>query len=190
MSPRPRFFPSPPQLRSWFEKHHDRARELQIGFYKKDSGRKSVIYQEALDQALCFGWIDGIRHRRDDISYTIRFTPRKARSKWSAVNIKHFTRLEKLGLVKPSGRKAFEERDTKAAPYSFEAPPQVLSPAYEKKLRDDPRAWAFFQAQPPWYRRTSTHWVMSAKQEATRQRRLAALIECSAKREWIGPLKR
>ena len=185
MSAAPRFFASPSQFRAWLAKHHASASELEVGFYKKDSGKKSITYQEALDQALCYGWIDGVRHRIDDVSYRNRFTPRRPKSKWSNVNLRHFARLKKAGLVQPPGLKAFERRDTKAAPYSFETRPQELAPAYRKKLKANPRAWAFFQAQPPGYRRLMTYFVMEAKQEETRQRRLAVLIAHSARAERI-----
>lgn len=185
---KPRFFSSPAQLGRWLARHHASTRELQVGFYKKASGRKSVTYPEALDLALCYGWIDGIRHRIDDLSYTIRFTPRKPKSKWSAVNLKHFARLQKQKLVKPAGLNAFRDRDTKAAPYSVETRPKTLGSPYKKKLKANPRAWAFFQAQPPSYRRNVTFWVMSAKQEETRQRRLDVLIAHAAKARRIPPL--
>lgn len=185
---KPRFFPSPAQFGRWLARHHASARVLEVGFYKKASGRKSITYPEALDLALCYGWIDGVRHTVDDESYQIRFTPRRPQSKWSAVNLKHFARLRTLKLVKPAGLEAFRDRDTRAAPYSFETRPKTLGPAYQKKLKAHPRAWAFFQAQPPSYRRNVTFWVMSAKQEETRQRRLDVLIARAAKAQRIPPL--
>lgn len=181
----PTFFKTPAALRRWFERHHADTAELLIGFYKKDSGKGGITYPEALDEALCFGWIDGVRRRRDAVSYTIRFTPRKPRSNWSAVNVRHARRLIEEGRMQPPGMAAFEAREGDKAGYSYEERPARLSPAYTKRFRAAKRAWTFFEAQPPGYRRTVVFWVMSAKREDTRERRLASLIEWSARGERI-----
>ncbi len=188
----PKFFKTPADWRKWLERNHDKAEELWVGFYKKDSGKPSITWPESVDGALCFGWIDGVRKSIDEVSYMIRFTPRKPSSVWSAINLKRVEELTKLGLMHESGLKVFQSRDPKkSGQYSFEQEkPQQLDEAYEKKLRANKRAWKFFQAQPPWYQRTSSFWVMSAKQEETRLRRLAILIDDSAHERSISPLKR
>jgi len=179
---RPTFFQSPSAWRDWLEKNHALARELWVGFYKKHSGRPSITYPEALDEALCFGWIDGVRKSLDPVRYTIRFTPRKQGSVWSVVNIRRARELTAGGLMRPSGLEAFQKRDEeKSRQYSYEARGRDLDAAYEKKFRANKRAWAFFQSQAPSFQRTAKFWVMSAKKEETRLRRLAALIESSAK---------
>jgi uncharacterized protein YdeI (YjbR/CyaY-like superfamily) len=187
----PTFFATPADFRAWLERHHERDSELIVGFHKRGSGRPSITWPEAVDQALCFGWIDGVRRRIDDTSYSIRFTPRKARSTWSAVNIKRMKELVEGGLVAPAGLAAFERRaDDRSAIYSYEqrkAPD--LEADQERRLRADERAWAFFEAQPPSYRRAAIHWVTSAKKPETRDRRLAQLIECSAAGEPVPPLR-
>jgi uncharacterized protein YdeI (YjbR/CyaY-like superfamily) len=188
---RPTFFSSSAELRAWFEEHHDRETELWVGYYKQGSGKPSITHREALDLALCFGWIDGIRQGIDAVSYTNRFTPRKPRSNWSAVNIKRVGELTELGMMHPAGLAAFERRAGDASGYSYEQVREArLDPAYEGELKADPGAWTFFQAQAPWYRRTATYWVMSAKREETRRRRLATLIEDSRQGRRIAPLAR
>jgi uncharacterized protein YdeI (YjbR/CyaY-like superfamily) len=182
----PRFFPTPAKFRAWLEKNHTTKTELLVGFYKRDSGRKSITWPESVDEALAFGWIDGVRKRIDDVSYTIRFTPRKAKSYWSTVNTKRYAELEKLGRIAPAGRKAFEARDAAVtARYSFEREAAQLDEAAETKFRANEKAWTYFQAQPPHYRRTATWYVVSAKREETRERRLELLIEVSARSEWL-----
>jgi len=148
------FFSSPKAFREWLQKYHGKEHELWVGFHKKDSGKPSVTWPEAVDAALCFGWIDGVRKSLDGDSYTIRFTPRRPRSIWSAVNIKRVGELTKLGLMQPAGMKAFEQRaDDKSAIYSYEQRKTAkLSGAYEKQFRARKKAWDFFQAQAPWYR--------------------------------------
>ena len=179
---KPKFFSSQEKFREWLEKNHDRENELLLGFHKKDSGRKSITYPEALDEALCFGWIDGVRRRLDEISYTIRFTPRKPRSIWSNVNVRHVERLQKAGRMAEPGLKAYALRDPKRTGiYAFENRPREFSPAYEKKFRANKAAWEFFQKEPPSLRRTCIFWVMSAKKEETRLRRLQNLIDSAAK---------
>jgi len=152
----PKFFASPSDFRKWLEANHDKAQELWVGFYKKDSGKPSITWPEAVDQLLCFGWIDGVRKRLDENSYTNRATPRRPRSNWSAINIKRVQELTKMGLMHPAGLQAFQARDPKKSGlYSFEQRPQKLDDKYEKKLRANKKAWEFFQAQPPWYQRTA-----------------------------------
>jgi uncharacterized protein YdeI (YjbR/CyaY-like superfamily) len=184
---KPRFFTSPERFREWLEKNHASTKEILVGFHKKGSGKKSITYGEALDEALCFGWIDGVRRSLNETSYTIRFTPRNARSIWSLVNVKHVERLQKEGRMHPAGLAAFERRDPKLTGiYSFENRPRELSWDYEKQLRRNRTAWQFFQAQPPFYKRTVAFWVMGANKEETQLRRLQQLIESSAKGERIG----
>jgi len=179
---KPRFFRTQSEFRKWLERNHAKETELLVGFYKKGSGKASLTYPEALDEALCYGWIDGVRRSFGDDSYTIRFTPRKAKSIWSNVNVRHVERLKKEGRMAPAGLKAYELKDPKKTGiYAFENRPRELSPAYEKKFRANKKAWEFFEKQPPGYKRLMTYRVMEAKQEETRQRRLAQLIEASAK---------
>ena len=183
----PKFFTSAELFRRWLERNHDSETELLLGFHKKSSGKKSVTYAEALDEALCFGWIDGVRKSLDETSYTIRFTPRKPRSIWSLVNVKHIERLQKEGRMHPAGLAAYERRDAKRTGiYSFENRSRELSPAYEKTFRQNKAAWKFFQEQPPGYKRLMIFRTMSAKQEETRLRRLKQLIECSEKGVRMG----
>lgn len=187
----PRFFPTPEAFRDWLERHHDVESELWVGFFKKGTGKPSLTWPESVDEALCYGWIDGIRKRLDDERYVIRFTPRKPGSKWSAVNLRNMERLIAEGRVQPAGLREFEERDRKASGYSYEERHQAeLDDAYRRRFEANETAWAYFQDQAPWYRRTAVHWVMSAKREATRERRLGRLIEHSAQREPIPPLRR
>ncbi|MDH4045758.1 MAG: YdeI/OmpD-associated family protein [Gemmatimonadota bacterium] len=181
----PTFFASAASFRQWLARHHAGATELWVGFYKKDSGKGGITYPEALDEALCYGWIDGIRKRVNATSYTIRFTPRKATSNWSAVNVRHATRLIETRRMRSPGLAAFEAREGDKAGYSHEERPARLAPALAKRFRAAHAAWAFFQAQPPGYRRTATFWVMSAKRDETRERRLTSLIACSAKGQRI-----
>lgn len=179
---KPKFFSTPAQFRRWLEKNHDRADELLVGFHKKETGKKSITYPEALDEALCYGWIDGVRKRLDETSYTIRFTPRKPKSIWSLVNVKHVERLTKEGRMAEPGLEAYARRDPKRTGiYAFENEPREFSPEYEKKFRANKPAWEFFQREPPSIRRTCIFWVMSAKKEETRLRRLEQLIDSSAK---------
>jgi uncharacterized protein YdeI (YjbR/CyaY-like superfamily) len=188
----PRFFATPAAWRAWLEEHHDNVPELWVGLYKRGSGRPSITWPEAVDGALCFGWIDGIRKSVDGLSYMIRFTPRKPRSAWSAVNITRATDLSKLGLMHRAGLAAFAKRgDEKSAIYSYEQRKTAkLPPSYEKQFRKRKDAWAFFQTQAPWYQRTSTYWVISAKKEETRLKRLTDLIAYSARGKAIPPLSR
>src|SRR5687767_3329009 len=187
------FFATPADFRRWLEKNHDTQRELLVGFYKKGSGKPSITWPESVDEALCFGWIDGIRRTIDDESYSIRFTPRRARSVWSNVNTKRVAELTKQGRMHASGLKTFAARDpNRSGIYAFEQrkEDQKLDPPYAAKLKANKKAWAFFQSQAPWYQRTVSRWVMNAKKEETRLRRLLALIEDSAAGRRIGPVRR
>src|SRR3989442_1071939 len=175
-----RFFKSSFEFREWLEENHDRATELWVGFYKKNSGQTGISYPEAVDEALCFGWIDGIKKSVDEISYTNRFTPRRPSSTWSLANTKRAEELRKLERMKAPGLKAVQARDPhKTGIYSFENRPRKLDVVYERKFRANQKAWEFFQTQPPGYRRTASYWVMSAKKDETRLRRLASLIKDS-----------
>jgi uncharacterized protein YdeI (YjbR/CyaY-like superfamily) len=177
----PTFFATPAAFRAWLEKNHDKASELLVGYYKRDSGRPSMTWPESVDQALAFGWIDGVRGRIDDVSYSIRFTPRKPVSTWSTVNIRRVEELKKLGLMQPAGLRAFERRqEAKSSIYAYENAPRTLDPADEKKFRARKKAWEYFSNQAPSYQRVAIYWVMSAKKPETRARRLAMLIDDSA----------
>jgi uncharacterized protein YdeI (YjbR/CyaY-like superfamily) len=185
------FFETPAQLRAWFEKNHATADELWLGYHRKRTGRPSVTWQEVVDQELCFGWIDSVRYSLDDDRSAQRITPRRKRSVWSAVNIKRFRELEALGLVLPAGRVAFDARDEdRSRIYAYENRQRGLDAEREAAFRKSKAAWSFFESQAPWYRRTAAYWVMSAKRDKTRDRRLGVLIECSKKRERIPPLSR
>ena len=192
MPPKPRFFATPADWRSWLEEHHADTEELWVGFYKRNSGRPSITWPESVDGALCFGWIDGVRKSIDEKSYKIRFTPRKARSTWSAINVKRVSELSEQGLVHAVGLAAFQKRDDKRSGiYSYEQRKvATLPPEFQKRFRKDQKAWKFFQSRPPWYRRTSTWWVISAKREETKLRRLETLIACSSAQKNIPSLNR
>jgi uncharacterized protein YdeI (YjbR/CyaY-like superfamily) len=188
---KPKFFPTPADFRRWLDTHHADASELWVGFHKKASGRPSLTWPESVDEALCVGWIDGLRKSVDDQSYMIRFTPRKTGSIWSAVNTRRVPELIREGRMRPAGLKAYEARDPKkTAVYSFEREAAAFDPAAQKRFKANRAAWTFFQSQPPGYRRVATFWVMSAKQDATRARRLDALIRDSAAGQRVGPLRR
>ncbi len=186
------FFATPADFRAWLEKHHAVEMELSVGFYKRDSGRPSITWPESVDVALCYGWIDGVRNSIDEISYRIRFTPRKATSIWSAINVSRVAELTKLGLMRPAGLKAFDARKgDKTGIYAYEQRKKAkLPPAYERQFRANKKAWDFFQSQPPWYRRTAAYRVISAKQEPTRLKRLAQLIRDSEAGQPIKELRR
>jgi uncharacterized protein YdeI (YjbR/CyaY-like superfamily) len=183
----PRFFRTAAALRRWFEKNHSRQAELWLGLYKAGSARAGVTYEQALEEALCFGWIDGVRKRRDEVSYAQRFSPRTARSYWSAVNIARAKMLIASGRMHASGVAVFQRRDgAAAARYSFERQAARLERAAESRFRANPAAWAYFQQEAPWYRRVALHWVTSAKREETRERRLATLVRDSEAGRRIG----
>jgi uncharacterized protein YdeI (YjbR/CyaY-like superfamily) len=188
----PVFFATPADFRAWLEANHEKQAELLVGFYKVGSGRPSITWPESVDEALCFGWIDGVRRSLDAKSYTIRFTPRQPRSNWSAINIKRVEELRAAGKMTEAGLRAFEQRsDDKSAVYSYEQRQNAkLPPEFEARFQASSEAWSYFQAQPPWYRRTATYWVTSAKREETRRRRLDTLIADSAAGRSIGPLTR
>jgi uncharacterized protein YdeI (YjbR/CyaY-like superfamily) len=192
MPSKPKFFATLLEWRGWLEEHHAAKEELWVGFYKRDSGRPSITWPESVDGALCFGWIDGVRKSIDSCSYKIRFTPRKPRSIWSAINIKRAKELLRLGLMHQAGLAAFQKRDSdRSAIYAYEQRKAASFPAeFEKRFRGQAAAWEFFQAQPPWYRRTSTYWVISAKKEETKSKRLAELMEYSAGGKTIRRLTR
>jgi len=179
---KPTFFASADKFRKWLEKNHDKASELLVGFYKKGSGKPSITWQESVDQALCFGWIDGVRKRVDADSYTIRFSPRRKTSIWSSINIKRATELKDLAQMHDAGLAAFDRRkDDKSRIYSYENAPKSFGLADEKKLRANKKAWNFLNEQAPYYRRIVIFWIMSAKKQETHDKRLAKLIDFSAK---------
>jgi uncharacterized protein YdeI (YjbR/CyaY-like superfamily) len=187
----PVFFATPGEFRTWLARHHTSERELWVGFYKKGTGRASITWPEAVDEALCFGWIDGIRKSIDAERYTNRFTPRKPTSNWSEVNTRRVQELIAAGRVSPAGLRAFEARPSeRSGVYSFEQRQHpAFAPAALQSFKAHADAWRFFQAQPPGYRRLVTWWVVSAKQEATRARRLKTLIDHSADRQRIDLLR-
>src|SRR5262245_21611029 len=178
---KPKFFKSQSDFRVWLEKNHATEKLLLVGYYKKDSGRPSITWPQSVDEALCFGWIDGIRRSIDEKSYTIRFTPRKPTSIWSNINIKRANELIDLGLMTPAGLKAFNARsEYKSGIYSYEQRSAELPEQYEKKLKQNKAAWTFFQAQSASYRKNIFWYIVSAKQEETRLKRLENLIKESA----------
>jgi len=185
------FFKSAADFRAWLEAEHEQCQELWVGFHKKSSAQNSITYPEAVDEALCFGWIDGVRKSVDRDSYTVRFTPRKLKSQWSAVNIKRAEELAEAGRMRPAGVKAFSAAKDQPRKYSYEQRHQArFDRAQGRQFRANRQAWSFFQKQPPWYRRTATFWVVSAQKEETRKRRLATLIHDSAQGRPIRPLTR
>jgi len=187
---KPKFFRSASEFRQWLVANHDSCNELLVGFHKKASTKKSITYPEALDEALCFGWIDGVRRSLGETSYTIRFTPRRSKSIWSLVNVRHVARLKKEGRMQPSGLAAFDSREAKrTGVYAFENKPRELSADFQKIFQANKKAWAFFQGQPPWYKRTASFWVMSAKKEETRVRRFRQLMEASEKGKRYGVIE-
>jgi len=178
---KPTFFRTPGAFRTWLEAHHASVGELWVGYYKKDSGKASLTWPESVDEALCVGWIDGIRKRIDDVSYMIRFTPRRRGSVWSSVNIARVQALIEQGSMQPAGLEAFEARTKpKAGIYSYEQRPADLPEPYARRLKQQRAAWVFFRTQPPSYRKAATWWVISAKREDTRLKRLAKLAAHSA----------
>jgi uncharacterized protein YdeI (YjbR/CyaY-like superfamily) len=187
----PHFFATPKHFRDWLEKYHATERELTVGFYRKGCGKPSITWPESVEEALCFGWIDGIRRKLGDESYTIRFTPRKPTSIWSKINLATIERLIASGRIAPAGMKIYEVRDqARTNLYSFEREDAAFTPKQLKRFRKYPKAWKFFEAQVPSYKKPATWWVVSAKQEATREKRLNALIECSAQGLKIPQLRR
>jgi uncharacterized protein YdeI (YjbR/CyaY-like superfamily) len=179
---RPIFFKTAAEFRAWLQKYHTTKAELIVGYYRKDSGKPSITWQESVDEALCFGWIDGIRRKHSDEAYSNRFTPRRPTSNWSAINIARVAELTKQGRMQPTGLAAFEKRkEHKSRVYTYEQKDEMaFPPELEKKFRANKKAWAFFQTLPPYYRRLEMRWVSSAKAEATRLRRLAKVMEACA----------
>ncbi len=186
---KPRSFATAEAFRAWLEAHHASVKELLIRLYKSHARGEGMTYRQALDESLCYGWIDGVRRRHDERSFVQRFTPRRAKSFWSQVNIKRYRELEAEGRVAAPGRAAFAARDRKTkGKYSFESKPKALAPAYLRTIRAQPKAWEFFQGCPPWYRRLCAFFVMSAKKPETRAARLDRLIAASSRGVAISPL--
>jgi uncharacterized protein YdeI (YjbR/CyaY-like superfamily) len=179
---KPKFFATPEAFRAWLDAHHERETECLVGFYKRGSGKPSITWPQSVDEALSFGWIDGKRQSIDEISYTIRFTPRKPRSNWSAINVKRMAVLIAQGRVRPMGLAAFEKRSAeRTGIYAYEnRKSATLDPEAEREFRRNKKAWAYFEAEAPSYRRLAIWWVVSAKREETRRSRLATLIDDSA----------
>ena len=187
---KPVFFESPAEFRTWLERNHDSADEMLLGLHKKSSGKPSITLREAQDEALCFGWIDGVARSIDESSWAIRLTPRRPGSVWSAVNIKAAHELVAAGRMTPAGLAAFEKRDEKRAKrYSYERETPEFDAASKATFRANEKAWEFFRAQPAGYQRLHTWWVMSAKREETRTKRLAVLIDISANGRRIDPMR-
>jgi uncharacterized protein YdeI (YjbR/CyaY-like superfamily) len=188
-SGRPVHFETAEAFRAWLAKNHANTEELWIGFYKKSTKKRGTTYAEALDEALSYGWIDGVRYSVNEMSYKIRFTPRKPKSIWSLVNVRHAERLKKAGKMAEPGLKVYEAREQRRTGiYAFEQKRAGLSEKYKKIVRANPAAWKFFSSQAPWYQRTAGFWVSSAKQEVTRQRRLEELMADSEKGRRINQL--
>jgi uncharacterized protein YdeI (YjbR/CyaY-like superfamily) len=186
----PIFFKSPQEFYDWLEEHHESESEVYVGMRKKHTGKRAMSWSEAVDQALCFGWIDGRANSIDEDSYMQRFTPRRPGSNWSKINIEKVARLTEEGRMRSAGLRAFEARtEAGTDTYSYEQRHEIgLTPEFERRLRANDAAWADWQARPPGYRTGATFWVMSAKREETRERRLAKLIECSAEGRTVPPL--
>ena len=183
--PEPVFFPTEAEFRRWFEANYQTAPELLVGFWKKGSGRPSIDWPQARDQALCFGWIDGIRKSRNEESYTIRFTPRRKGSIWSKVNVERYAALKAAGLMTPAGDRAYEENKEKSGLYSYERETAALAADEERLFRKNKPAWADWEKRPPGYRKLVLHWVASAKKPETRSKRLSILLESSEAGEKI-----
>ena len=184
----PKSFKTQAAWRAWLDAHHDSSREILLRLFKVHAAHRGLTYKQALDEALCYGWIDGIVRRLDEDSYCQRYTPRRPRSIWSRVNMRHVERLKNEGRMTPAGLAAYTKRDEKrTAVYSFENRPKVLPRAMEKRFRANRQAWTFYQKQAPWYRRTMAYWVLSGKKDETQQRRLEALIGCCSRGE-ISPM--
>ena len=187
----PTFFPTPNDFRKWLEKNHQKEKELLVGFCKVGSGKPSITWPQSVDQALCFGWIDGVRRSIDEESYCIRFTPRRPKSYWSAVNIKKVNELVQLGLMQPAGLEAFNKRTSETSEvYSFEQVTVEFGEAYEAIFQRNTRAWGNFNAMAPSYKKLAIWWIVSAKQEATKLKRLTTLIEDSAAGRKVRPFRK
>lgn len=187
---KPEFFVSAAEWRNWLEAHHQTDSECLVGFIKASTGAANMSWSDSVDEALCFGWIDGVRRRIDDRSYSIRFTPRKPGSIWSAVNVAKIGQLAAAGRVMPAGERAFGKRaEHKTAIYSYEREAAEFSEVEGEQFRANEPAWTFFSSQAAWYRRTATHWVLGAKREQTRIRRFAQLVEDSEQGRRLGHLR-
>jgi uncharacterized protein YdeI (YjbR/CyaY-like superfamily) len=187
----PRAFASQTAFRAWLERHHAGTKELLVRCFKVRAAARGVTYRQALDEALCFGWIDGVRRSVDEHSFSVRFTPRRRGSYWSAVNRARAAELEAAGRMHAAGRAALPAKAPAASGrYSFERRTTALPPVFLRRLRADERAHAFYTAQPPWYQRSCAFWVMSAKQETTRERRFCVLLDCSRAQRAVPPLAR
>jgi uncharacterized protein YdeI (YjbR/CyaY-like superfamily) len=186
----PTTFPDAQAFRRWLEQHHDSATELWVGFHRKSTGKASMTWAESVDEALCFGWIDGKTKRVDEGRWMIRFTPRRRGSVWSQRNIGRVEALSREGRMRPAGMEAFEaRREDRSGIYAYEQRHRaVLDPAYERRFRAKRKAWAWFEAKPPSYRQAAIRWVMTAKKRETRERRLQQLIEDSAAGRTVPPL--
>src|SRR5687768_4561744 len=176
----PIFFATPADFRAWLEKHHETADQLLVGFWKKHTGKPSIDWPQARDQALCFGWIDGVRRSLGEDAYTIRFTPRRKGSIWSKVNVERFAALTAQGLMTPAGERAFEENKHKSGLYSYEKPLASLAAEEENLFRGNKAAWSYWESQPPGYRKLVLNWITTAKRPETRSKRLTTLIADSA----------
>ena len=188
---KPIYFSSPQDFYDWLEANHETADEVYVGFFKQHTGKRAMSWSEAVDQALCFGWIDTRSNSIDEDRYMQRFTPRKPGSNWSRINVEKVAKLTEAGLMRPAGLAAFDKRtEDRTGVYSFEREDAELPEEFEERLRANPAAADYFDSRPPWYRRTATHWIVSAKREETRLRRLAQLIEDSAKGLDVKPLRR
>jgi uncharacterized protein YdeI (YjbR/CyaY-like superfamily) len=184
-------FRTPAAFRTWLRRNHSSAGALILRIARNHAADSGLTYAQALDEALCHGWIDGVRRRLDGDSFSVRFSPRKPRSIWSKVNVRHVQRLIEAGRMTQAGLAAFEAREeSRTGVYSFEQRSTELAPGYRKRFAADEPAWRYFQREAPWYRRTSSHWVMSAKREETRLKRLQTLIDCSAEGLRVPPLRR
>ncbi len=187
----PAFFPTPGDFRAWLRQNHDKASVLWVGYYRKATGKPSVTWEQTVDEALCYGWIDGVRRSFDAESFIVRFTPRKAGSVWSRRNIARVEALKAAGRMRKAGLEAYAHKDVHAeSGYAVGDRPEALPTAMIAEFRKCPEAWAFYASQPSGYRRQTTAWVTSAKQEGTRERRLATLIADSANRLRIRQLRR
>ena len=189
---KPIYFASPQAFRAWLEANHQRAAELLVGYHKRATGKPSMTWPQSVDEALCYGWIDGVRRSVDENRYTIRFTPRRPTSNWSAVNVARVAELTREGRMRPAGLEAFARRSAdRTGVYSFEQRKQLkMAKEHQARLRANGRAWEHFQSCPPWYQRQVTFWIVSAKKEETRQRRLQTLIDRAARGELVPPLTR
>ncbi|MFZ0389512.1 MAG: YdeI/OmpD-associated family protein [Calditrichia bacterium] len=183
-----KYFKTASHFREWLQEHHDTSDELWVIYYKKGTGLESITYPQSIDEALCFGWIDGLRQSIDEQRYRIRFTPRRPDSNWSQLNLRRVKELKKLGKMAPAGIKIFEQRKQSGDKYSYEAPPQKLPKEFEDELRSNTAAWEFFLSLSPSAKKLSIKWVMSAKREETRRRRLTVLIDSSSEGRKIPPL--